>query len=306
MRESDTLKWFWERASTSEERKTLLGSVSRSGDPNTLKWFWERASTSGERHVLLEGVAESADTETSKWFWERTSTSAERATLLQSLTQGGDAKTLKWFWERTSTSGERKSLLEGVAKSGDSEALRWFWERASTSQERAILLGSAGNGSTKPEQRERRAQSPSKSNTSDQDVQGNYDVFISHASEDKDSFVRYLATALRDCGLKVWYDEFTLSVGDSLRRSIDQGLAKSRFGVVVLSHSFFAKAWPQKELDGLVAKENGKEKVILPVWHNISKPDVARRSPTLADRVALNTQNGMKKVVDGILEVLQQ
>ena len=45
-----------------------------------------------------------------------------------------------------------------------------------------------------------------------------HDVFISHASEDKDAIVRPLANALISCGLKVWYDEFTLRIGDSLRQ----------------------------------------------------------------------------------------
>jgi hypothetical protein len=82
-----------------------------------------------------------------------------------------------------------------------------------------------------------------------------YDVFISHASEDKDAIVRELAEALDGEGLDVWYDEFELRVGSSLRRSIDQGLANSRFGVVVLSNAFFKRDWPNYELDGLVTRE---------------------------------------------------
>lgn len=65
-----------------------------------------------------------------------------------------------------------------------------------------------------------------------------YDVFISHTSEDKDAIVRPLAEALAKGGLKVWYDEFELKIGDSLRRKIDKGLAHSRFGIVVLSQAF--------------------------------------------------------------------
>jgi hypothetical protein len=49
-------------------------------------------------------------------------------------------------------------------------------------------------------------------------------LFISHASEDKEDFVRPLAETLQQLGVKVWYDEFTLKVGDSLRRKIDSGL----------------------------------------------------------------------------------
>jgi hypothetical protein len=88
-----------------------------------------------------------------------------------------------------------------------------------------------------------------------------WDVFVSHASEDKDSFVRELAQELGRKGVRVWYDEFTLSVGDSLRQSIDKGLAKSRYGIVILSHNFFVKDWPQKELDGLVVRERNGQKV---------------------------------------------
>ena len=116
-----------------------------------------------------------------------------------------------------------------------------------------------------------------------------YDAFISHASEDKEEFVRPLAEALTDLGSRVWYDEFALRVGDSLRRSIDRGLSDSRFGIVVLSPSFFEKNWPQYELDGLVAKELEGRKVVLPLWHRVSKDDVLRYSPTLADRVAIST-----------------
>jgi hypothetical protein len=124
-----------------------------------------------------------------------------------------------------------------------------------------------------------------------QDVDTQFlDVFISHATEDKEDVARPLAEALRKLGLRVWYDEFELSVGDSLRRKIDNGLARSRFGIVVLSPSFFEKNWPQYELDGLVAKEvQHGQKVILPLWHKLSKDEVMRFSPTLADRVALST-----------------
>jgi len=68
-----------------------------------------------------------------------------------------------------------------------------------------------------------------------------YDLFICHASEDKESFVRPLADALRSKNVEVWYDEFSLKLGDSIRRSLDKGLSLSRFGVVVLSKVFLRK-----------------------------------------------------------------
>jgi len=118
---------------------------------------------------------------------------------------------------------------------------------------------------------------------------GKFDVFICHATEDKDALVRALAADLVDLGLEVFYDEYVMKLGMSLRRTIDHGLADSRFGVVVLSHAFFAKEWPQKELDGLVTREATGEQVILPIWHNISKDEVIGYSPTLADKIAART-----------------
>ena len=133
-----------------------------------------------------------------------------------------------------------------------------------------------------------------------------YDIFISHASEDKEDFVRPLAEALSADGIKVWYDEFTLKVGDSLRRSIDQGLIKSKYGTVVLSSSFFAKNWTQYELDAMVAKEMEGHKMILPIWHKVSKTEVLNFSPTLADKVALNSSlNSVEEIAQLLVDIIK-
>lgn len=133
-----------------------------------------------------------------------------------------------------------------------------------------------------------------------------HDVFISHASEDKDSLVRSLAELLRDQHIEVWYDEFSLKVGDSLRRSIDQGLSQSRFGIVVLSPNFFKKQWSQWELDGLVARQNsGGTEVILPVWHQVGRDDVLNFSPSLADKVAVNSSLGLDEVARRLAAVIR-
>lgn len=132
-----------------------------------------------------------------------------------------------------------------------------------------------------------------------------YDLFISHASEDKQDFVRPLAKKLRSLNIEVWYDEFSLKLGDSIRRSIDQGLSKSRFGLVVLSRNFFEKNWPKYELDGLVEKEiNGTEKSLLFVWHNISHDEILDISPSLAGRVAAKSKDGVEKVANEIFNVI--
>lgn len=117
-----------------------------------------------------------------------------------------------------------------------------------------------------------------------------YDAFISHASEDKASLVRPLARALEKMGFHIWFDEFELKVGDSLRQSIDKGLINSRYGIVVLSQAFFSKNWPEYELNALTAREIEGHKVILPVWHNVTKEEVLSYSPSLADKIAITTQ----------------
>jgi hypothetical protein len=132
-----------------------------------------------------------------------------------------------------------------------------------------------------------------------------YDVFISHASEDKGSIVRDLANALVGEGLSVWYDEFELRIGDSLRRKIDLGLANSRVGLVVLSKSFMRKGWTNYELDGIVTRSVTGEQVMLPIWHEVTKSEVLAYSPSIADKVARSTAtHTVGEIAKEIAEVL--
>lgn len=133
-----------------------------------------------------------------------------------------------------------------------------------------------------------------------------WDVFIAHATEDQQEVARELANDLAAKGLTVWYSEFSLKVGDSLRQSIDRGLAHSRFGVVVLSKHFFEKHWPQQELNGLATRESGGQKVILPVWHKVTVEEVRQFSPMLADRLAVSTDEGQAQVVKRLLEAMDR
>lgn len=133
-----------------------------------------------------------------------------------------------------------------------------------------------------------------------------YDVFVSHASEDKDEVVRPLAHALQAAGLSVWYDEFEMRIGDSLRRKIDMGLAKSRFGIVVLSAAFFKKGWTNYELDGIVTRAVSGDQVLLPIWHEVTKKQVIEYSPSLADKLARNTAtHTVEEIAAEIAEVIR-
>lgn len=132
-----------------------------------------------------------------------------------------------------------------------------------------------------------------------------YDLFISHAGEDKASVARPLADAMRIRGWATWLDELELTVGDSLTQRIDQALAQSKFGAVILSDSFFSKQWPQRELAGLTALEvQSGTKVILPVWHGVDQEAIAKFSPVLADRVGASTGAGIEQVADQLSRAL--
>ena len=129
-----------------------------------------------------------------------------------------------------------------------------------------------------------------------------WDVFISHASEDKEDFVRPLAEKLQKCGVKVWYDEFELKMGDSLSDSINRGLQESKYGIIVLSQAFFEKEWTNYELKSLLMRQMNRERVILPIWHNISKDFIREKNLYLSDIIALSSEMGWNELVDKILE----
>jgi len=133
-----------------------------------------------------------------------------------------------------------------------------------------------------------------------------YDLFISHASEDKEVLVRPLANTLKEFGVSVWYDEFTLKIGDGLRKSIDRGLAESHFGLVILSPNFFMKNWTEYELNGLTAIEIDGSGTILPIWYNLDRKSVLEYSPPLADKVAIVVEkNSIIELTCKIIEVVK-
>lgn len=131
-----------------------------------------------------------------------------------------------------------------------------------------------------------------------------WDVFISHAFEDKE-YARELANQLSKKGIKVWFDEFELKIGDGLSRSIDHGLLESAYGIVVLSLNFFAKEWTQKELGALNSRESQGEEVILPIWLDITHKQVSKYSPMLADRFAIIAGKDINKTVEQLYPILK-
>ncbi len=151
------------------------------------------------------------------------------------------------------------------------------------------------------------AANQSSTNLYNQTDEAEYDVFISHASEDKTPFVEDLVKALQDRKVKVWYDSLNIAWGDSLRSQIDNGLKRSTFGIVVLSENYIKKGWTQYELEGLFNIEMTKGKTILPIWHNITKQQVMDFSATLAGRKALTSATmTAEEIADTFVELIKK
>ena len=134
-----------------------------------------------------------------------------------------------------------------------------------------------------------------------------YDVFVSHAWEDKEDFVEDFVQALKDRKIKVWYDKTKIKWGDSMRARIDDGLRKSKFGVAILSPNYIAegKYWTKAELDGLFQMESVNGKMLLPIWHNLTKKQVMDYSPILASKLAMTTATmTAEEIADELLHML--
>ena len=161
--------------------------------------------------------------------------------------------------------------------------------------ERAAFFG--GSSSTAPVRLPPKATSP--------EATPHFDVFVSHATEDK-AYVEPLIKALEAAGIRVWFDKTTLEWGDDLRVAIDRGLTTCRYGIVVFSQAFLRKKkWTEYELNALFAREQAGNKLILPIWHEITHEDLLQYSPAFADRLAkLSSTDTHADIVKSLLVML--
>jgi hypothetical protein len=133
-----------------------------------------------------------------------------------------------------------------------------------------------------------------------------YDAFISHAVEDKIPIANELCARLEQAGLRVWYSGKELGIGDSIEKTIERGLNRSRYGIVVLSPTYLAKNWTIREFYTLLAKEIEDRKVILPVLYNVTPDDLKERDLHMADRFAVNADLGLEYVVDRLVREIRK
>ena len=133
-----------------------------------------------------------------------------------------------------------------------------------------------------------------------------YDAFISHAVEDKIPIANELCARLERAGLKIWYSGKELGVGDSIEKTIERGLNRSRYGIVILSPTYLAKNWTIREFYTLLAKEIEEHKVILPVLYNIGVDDLRKKDLLMADRFAVHADRGLDFVADKLVGEIQK
>lgn len=133
-----------------------------------------------------------------------------------------------------------------------------------------------------------------------------YDAFISHAVEDKLPIANELCVKLERAGLKIWYSGKELGVGDSIEKTIERGLNRSRYGIVIFSPTYLAKNWTIREFYTLLAKEIKEQKVILPVLFNITLDELKNKDLVMADRFAVNADRGIDFVVDRLVTEIKK
>jgi len=134
-----------------------------------------------------------------------------------------------------------------------------------------------------------------------------YDVFLSHASEDKDEVARPLATLLQELGLRVWFDEFEFRIGDNLIAKLNAGIDNSRSGILILSNDFFGKNWTQHELNTLENRAVAENRVLFPIWHKITEAEIRAYRASLANIFARSTAtHTVKEIANEIYEVISE
>lgn len=127
--------------------------------------------------------------------------------------------------------------------------------------------------------------------------------FISHASEDKKEFVKPLADRMLTQGATVFYDEYSIELGDSLFESINKGIQEANIGIIVLSPSFFNKGWTNAELNSIFNKHISGECKIIPIFHQVTPEDVKNKYPLISDILGVKSEEGIIKISNKILKV---
>lgn len=194
-----------------------------------------------------------------------------------------------------------------------------FWRRQDAQEEtarkenelerKAALATIELNESTKMQNQMLRAQIEKLTEGKMAAAKYEYDVFVSHANANKQSFVDSLYDQLNRLRIRIWYDSTEIDWGDGLKEKIQEGLAKCRFGIVILSPEFIDREWTNQELTELLTRQNeSHEKVVLPLLYNLTVDQMKEQYPVLENIKAREVRSGedAKDVVIDFARILIQ
>lgn len=126
-----------------------------------------------------------------------------------------------------------------------------------------------------------------------------FDIFIGHASEDKDLVARPIFEECNKVGIRAFIDEIHIEWGDSLTEKINHALGKSKYFLAVMSEKSIKKAWPRKELNSAVAREISGDQKVLPLIVGDYKK-ILSEFPLLADKLFIQWEGNAIEIVDEI------
>lgn len=131
-------------------------------------------------------------------------------------------------------------------------------------------------------------------------------AFISHDSRDKQEIARPLAQELTRILGRVWFDEYSLKIGASLRESIERGLKECKRCVLLLTPNFLSNTgWGKTEFNSIFTRELIERKnIVIPIWAGVSQKQVYEYSPSLADKIAANWDEGCGVVASKVRNII--
>lgn len=132
-------------------------------------------------------------------------------------------------------------------------------------------------------------------------------AFISHDSRDKEILVRKLAEKLVSLNCPVWYDEYSLKMGDNLREKIEDGIREAPYCILILSKNFLSnEKWAKSEFETIFMKElYEKKNIIIPIWHDISEDELYNYCPKLLNRLGGKSSEGIDELAKKIASILK-
>src|SRR6185369_8060832 len=132
------------------------------------------------------------------------------------------------------------------------------------------------------------------------------DVFLSHATQDKELFVRPFSRILEEENVSFWLDEAEIKWGDKISAQINKGLNTSRFIVVFITPAFIGRNWTETELSAALSRENDEGRtVVLPII--TGEPNsLLRNYPMLRDKRYRQWTDGPKAIAGDLKRLVQE